>query len=79
MTFILFLASVAVIEYIFKRDLRRRAQATTNKSLSSTSTPAPADSGLFNLAQAVDLHGRGETVSTSEAPEPAHKPERDRV
>jgi hypothetical protein len=79
MTFILFLASVAVIEYILNRDSHRQPQTTDCEKLTSKSQPASADSGLLNLAQAVDVHGRGETVGTSEVTAPVHKPEADRV
>jgi len=79
MTFILFLASVALIQYILDRDSQERAQAIKSEELTSRSQPPTSDSGLFNLAQAVDLHGRGETVGTPEAPGPVHKPEQDRV
>lgn len=75
MTFLLFLASLAVIEYILSRDRSNPTQTNDNKQLiSEQSTRVPtADSGLLSLAKAIEEGGRGQQVGTVDHEQPAHK------
>jgi len=81
MTFLLFLASVAVIEYILRRDRPPSGQPPIKKQVRSyamSSTPA-ADTGLLSLAQAVEQHGQGPETGTVDHEQAAHKSGADRV
>ncbi len=67
MTFLLFLASVAVLEYILHKEPGRRTQTTETKRNDFKNVSPhelPPRSGLASLAEAVDRHGNGETVGT---------------
>jgi len=65
MTFLLFLASVAVLEYILSRD-RQARQPPPKKE-----TPAAASEGLLTLAQMVEQQGAG--LAPAENEERVHK------
>ena len=71
MTFLLFLASVAVLEYILHKDEpSQRRSSVDKKNLSRVPwSGLPADSSLASLAQALERHGRGKPVRLAEREE----------
>jgi len=82
MTFLLFLASLAVLESILHRDRPGSHHQTEKKEvpLNKTAGDDLAEGpGLLSLAQAVERHGRGETIGTIDHGEAVHKPGADRV
>ena len=76
MTFLLFLASLAVIEYILSRDRPDPTQVIDNKTLKSMKPQPVRDvsSGLLSLAEAIEERGRGQEVGTADHEQPTHKP-----
>lgn len=73
MTFLLFLASVAVLEYILGREKRSTVHPPKNQWVSAES------GGLMALANAVEQQGRGQTAGTVEPLTAVPKGEGDRV
>ena len=71
MTFLLFLASVAVLEYILHKDKpsQRRSSVDQENPSGVSWNSLPPDSSLASLAQALEEHGRGETVRLAEREE----------
>ena len=62
MTFLIFLVSVAVLEYILKRsdrDAKNLPGNTEEARKHKTETPAVGTAGLHNLGQVLEQHGRG--------------------
>ena len=83
MTFLLFLISVAVLEYIVRRPgqipetgwqplAKRRAEDRPADS-------APLTPGLFALGQALDRGGRGQSPGTTAKTPDIPRPQADRV
>ena len=81
MTFFLFLASVAVLEYILTREKHATRPGNTKKfPLPPNLAKQPAaDSSLASLANALEQFGTPPDVSTPQHQEAVHKPGTDRV
>ncbi len=77
MTFLLFLAALALMEYIVNRKSPPVSQTT--KETKEYSVQNAASSGLFSLAQAVDKPAGTPTDSTEDHKEVVHESGSDRV
>lgn len=60
MTFLLFLVSVAVLEYVLSRPERPPAEGTVSREKAAGAEPVTAQ-GLFSLGRAIEQYGRGTT------------------
>ena len=84
MTFLVFLISLAVLEYIVRRP-EAAPKAGWQPLAKRQAEAKPADSapaltpGLFALGQALDLCGRGQTPGTMATTAEVSGPEADRV
>ena len=81
-TFLLFLASLVVMEYLLRKPNKKsgenpKAEQGTRRVADPFSTGATMP-GLFALGQALDAHGRGKPPDVPKAPE-AHLPPVDGV
>ena len=75
MTFVLFLASMAVLEYILRGEQpsRQTTEIKEDRTKNSTASNPPADSGLLSLAQAIERQGSGQPVGTLDHQETLRK------
>lgn len=83
MTFLLFLASLAVMEYLVRKP-RKKPDAntkTTARTDAGSRNPTPLATpmpGLLALGQALEAQGQGETPGTEKVPQ-VHGPPTDGV
>lgn len=77
MTFLLFLISVAALEYILNRKLHLPNDIALHKKVAENH-PTPVEADLASLARAVE-EGAGQTVSTDTHHSPVQKSKADRV
>jgi hypothetical protein len=80
MVFVLFLTSLAVIEYLLHRDRADKKQAPENQAvIPQQARLSQTDPGsLLSLADAIERQGRGSGIRTRDEgtaadPQPAHK------
>lgn len=83
MTFLLFLASLAVIEWLVRKprkksDLRPEDADHKRHTADLAAPAAPSSPGLLALGQALDAAGRGKSPNRKPAPQ-VHAPPVDRV
>ena len=83
MTFLLFLASLAVMEYLLSRPAKKpgdspQSPASGRDTARDTASPATSMPGLLALGQALDAHGRVEPTQIERVPE-VHGPPADGV
>lgn len=76
MTFLLFLVSVAVLEYILRREPSGERRMEGNPP---ATRDEPAPDGLRTLAETVERYGSGPTIGTEKNTPAVHKPGGDRV
>jgi len=83
MTFLLFLASLAVMEYLLSRSAKKPEDRPQVPASGRDTTPEPASAatsmpGLLALGQALDAQGRVEDPTIEQVPE-VHGPPMDGV
>jgi len=76
MTFLLFLVSVAVLEYILRHEPPGKPRIHGNPP---DARDESAPDSLISLAESVERYGSGETIGTENTPQAVHKPGGDRV
>lgn len=82
-TFLLFLASLAVMEYLLRKPRKKTGDNPKDINRGGAAaydpmSPAATMPGLLALGRALDAHGRGDSPDTEEAPR-VHVPRVDGV
>lgn len=83
MTFILFLASLALMEYLVRKPRKKRDDSLKAATGARAETGRPASvaassAGLLALGQALEAHGRGKAPVLEQTPK-VHRPPADGV